>query len=162
MNTTTCDSCGFGRLPGTACPNPNCSTNKTTPRRGLRLVLGLLALLVVLAGCTGTSADTVSRNLSTDADEFKVERQIVLIDTQTNEALTSITGLCSLERDTDLVVTCRKAPGEYEKHYFGLRGMQVTYVSTQLRTLNVDRYQTKIVFRPKAYVPDFDLSVSEQ
>ena len=156
----TCGTCGTGRKPGQPCPNPDCSTNKPY----LRLALGLLTLLALalLAGCTGTSADTVSRNLSTDADEFKVERQIVLIDTQTNEALTSITGLCSLERDTDLVVTCRKAPGEYEKHYFGLRGMQVTYVSTQLRTLNVDRYETKIVFRPKAYVPDFDLSVSEQ
>jgi hypothetical protein len=123
------------------------------------LVIAALALLA-LAGC-GSSADTVSRNLSTEADEFRVERKIVGINTETDTVLFEITGLCSITRDGDLVVVCRKGPNEYEKHYLGL-SPQTTFISTQLRTLDVDRYSTKIVFRPTTIVPDFDLSVGEQ
>lgn len=122
---------------------------------------GLVALVAlgVLVGC-GSSADTVSRNLSTEADEFRVERKIVAINGITDQVLFEITGLCSITRDGDLVVVCRKGPNEYEKHYVGL-SQNVTFISTQLRTLDVDRYQTKIVFRPTTIVPDFDLSVGE-
>jgi hypothetical protein len=28
MATTTCPDCGFGRLPGSACPNADCPSNK--------------------------------------------------------------------------------------------------------------------------------------
>jgi hypothetical protein len=115
---------------------------------------------VALAGC-GSSADTVSDNLSQEADEFRVERKIVAINGITDQVLFEITGLCSIMRDGDLVVVCRKGPNEYEKHYVGL-SQNVTFVSTQLRTMDVDRYQTKVVFRPTSIVPDYDLSVAEQ
>lgn len=128
-----------------------------------RIVAALVAVfaLVGLVGCTGSSAQTVSENLSKEADEFKVERKIVAVNTRTSEVLFEITGMCSITRDGDLVVTCRKGPNEYEKHYVGL-STDTTFISTQLRTLDVDRYQTKIVFRPTSILPDFDLSVSEQ
>lgn len=118
------------------------------------------AATTALTACSGSSADTVSRNLSTEADEFRVERKIVAVNTHTDTVLFEVIGLCSITRDQDLVVTCRKGPNEYEKHYIG-RSYDTTYISTQLRTLNVDRYQTKIVFRPTSIVPDFDLSVGE-
>ena len=91
-------------------------------------------------------------------EAVKVERKIVAINGITDQVLFEITGLCSITRDGDLVVVCRKGPNEYEKHYVGL-SQNVTFISTQLRTLDVDRYQTKIVFRPTSIVPDYDLSV---
>jgi len=124
------------------------------------LIATLVAMAALTAAC-GSSADSVSKNLSTEADEFKVERKIVAINGITDVVLFEITGLCSIQRDGDLVVVCRKGPNEYEKHYVGL-SQNVTFISTQLRTLNVDRYQTKIIFRPTSVIPDFDLSVSEK
>lgn len=133
-------------------------TMSLTKKIATAAIVGLSALAVV--GC-GTSADTVSRNLSTEADEFKVERKIVAINGITDQVLFEITGLCSITRDGDLVVICREGPNEYRKHMVGL-SQNVTFISTQLRSLDVDRYQTKIVFRPTSIVPDFDLSVSAQ
>jgi hypothetical protein len=131
------------------------------PRKML-LVLAALVMMVGLgASACGSSADTVSKNLSTEADEFKVERKIVGVNTETDTVLFEITGLCSITRDGDLVVICREGPDEYKKHYLGLSA-QTTFISTQLRTLDVSRYHTTIVWRPTSIIPDVDLSVAEQ
>jgi hypothetical protein len=124
------------------------------------LVAGILVALAALAGCT-SDAETVSRNLSTEADQFNVERKIVAVSTETDTVLFEVTGLCSITRDGDLVIICREGPDQYVKHFVGL-GSQVAWISTQLRTLDVDRYRTKVVFKPTSIVPDVDLSVGQR
>ncbi len=118
-----------------------------------------VALAATLVGCS-TAADTVSRNLSTEADNFQVERLIVGINGITDEVLFSVQGRCSITRDGDLVVICKEGPDQYKKHYVGL-SQNVTFVSTQLEPVDVDAYRTKIILRPTTIVPDFDLSVGE-
>lgn len=125
------------------------------------IVLAALAGGAVLAACTSTSADTVNRNLSTEADEFNVVRKIVAVNTRTDTVLFEVTGRCSMTRDGDLVLTCREGPDQYKRHYIG-SATDVAWTAIQLESVDVDRYQTKILFRPTSVIPDVDLSVGER
>lgn len=124
------------------------------------VVLAVTALLA--AGCT-SDADTVSRNLSTEADQFKVVRKIVVTNTFNGEVLWEATGRCSIniDRPDVLVLTCREDADAYKKHYLSTGG-QVSWASTQLDAVDVSRYHTTIVFKPQAIVPNVDISVGQQ
>ena len=121
--------------------------------------LGAVAALA-LVGCS-SDAYKASTNLSTAADNFEVQRMIVGVNGITDEVLFSVEGRCSMERDGDLVVTCKHGEGDYRKHYLGLSD-NVTYVSTQLEGVDVSVYHTRIILKPQNILPDFDLSVSKK
>lgn len=115
------------------------------------LVLGVLTL----TGCT--SAETVSYNLSREADEFKVKRRITFINLRTNDYLFSITGNCSIQGgsgdlNSELELVCRIGEDKYQKHFLYLAN-ETTYVIEQLEYNDVSRYDYEIVFRPKAIIP---------
>jgi hypothetical protein len=124
------------------------------------LAAGSVALVAGLSACT-SDADVASRNLSTAADNFEVERLIVGINGITDQVLFSVQGRCSITRDGDLVVICKEGPNEYKKHMLGL-SQNVTFVSTQLNAVDVDVYRTRIILKPTNIVPDFDMSVGKQ
>ena len=68
-----------------------------------------IAAAFALAACT-TTADTASRNISYDSDNFKVMRRIVFVNGITDKYLLSIEGLCSITKDKEdnqLEVTCK-------------------------------------------------------
>ena len=116
------------------------------------VIIGLLILL--LTGCT-TSADTVSHNISREADEFKVKRRIVFINLRSDTYLFSITGTCSIETDSadnQLEVICRIGEDKYQKHFLRLSN-ETTYTVEQLEYSDVSRYDYEIVFRPEAIIP---------
>lgn len=130
-----------------------------------KLVLGVVILAVLaLAGCGGTNADTVSKNISTECDQFHCLRQIVLVNGITDKTEFQVTGLCSINTTHNLVVTC-KEPGPnghpvFKKHYLGLSNNTI-WTSVQLQSLQVSQYRTKIVFRPTSIVPDLDLATGD-
>lgn len=126
-----------------------------------RIAAVLAAAAVVLTGCTSTAADTASRNTSTAADNFEVERLIVGINGITGDVLFSVQGRCSIQRDGDLVVICKEGPDRFKKHLMGL-SQNVTFISTQLEPIDVSVYNTRIILRPESLVPNFDLSVGMQ
>lgn len=130
------------------------------PRRVLAAFLVLAALTLVSAGACTSAADTASRNVSTAADNFEVNRLIVGINLRTGENLFSVEGACSITRDGDLVVICKVGanPDAFKKHYFGL-AEGVTYVSTQLGPVEASQYRTRIILRPTTILPDFDLEL---
>lgn len=118
-----------------------------------------IAAVVLSTGCS--AAERTSHNLSVAADNFEVQRMIVGINGITDEVLFSVEGRCSILRDGDLVVTCKHGPDDYRKHYVGLSD-NVTFISTQLESADVSEYYTRIILRPQALLPDFDLSVGER
>ena len=125
----------------------------------LLVALGAVALLA--AGCS-SQADTASRNLSTAADNFEVQRRIVFVNGITDNYLLEVEGRCSLGNyDTDkrMSVTCRTGPDAYIKHFVGLSD-NVTFVAEQLESLDVSVYRTRVIFRPTTIVPAFELDVS--
>lgn len=132
----------------------------------MRIKRGIAAAalaLVAVFGVTACDSDATvaSRNLSTAADNFEVERLIVGINGITDQVLFSVQGRCSITRDGDLVVICKEGPDQYKKHYLGL-SHNVTFVSTQLEPVDVSVYHTRIILKPQNIVPNFDLSIGNQ
>jgi len=117
--------------------------------------------LLALAACT-SEADTVSENISTDADNFKIERQIVFYNGITGDYLLEIQGRCSIgnnDRAGEVTITCKTGPDQYKKHFLGLSD-NVTYFAEQLRPAREDAYHYKVVFRPEEILPDIDTQTS--
>ncbi len=114
------------------------------------------AAAVLIAGC-GSNADTVSTNISKEAEKFNVQRHIVGINGITDKILFEVEGRCSLEFPPGrLDVVCKHGPDDYRKHNIGLSD-NVTYVNVQTKGLDVSEYRTKIILRPESILPDFDL-----
>lgn len=135
------------------------------PKR-ISIILATIAVALtgVITGCK-SSADTVSDNLSKDAEKFNVQRKIVGINGITDKVLFEVDGRCSLENgDTMsdvLDVICKHGPNDYRKHYIGLSD-NVTFISTQTKGLDESEYRTKIVLKPENLVPDLDLVTGER
>lgn len=123
--------------------------------------VGVIAAVGLFLASCSSDADKASYNVSVAAENFEVNRLIVGINGVTDEVLFSVEGRCSIERDGDLVVTCKEGPDEYKKHYLGLSD-NVTYVSTQLEPIDVSVYHTRIILKPENIVPNFDLSTGVQ
>jgi len=125
----------------------------------MKTLLGTTALLtlpLLLTGCD-TDATIASRNLSKAADMFEINRRIVFYNGITDSYLLTIEGRCSIHPTTSqLEVTCKTSPTTYKKHFLGISD-NVTYFAEQLEASNVDVYQYKVIFKPKAILPDIDL-----
>lgn len=130
-----------------------------TIKTGACVALTLTA--AVAAGC-GSNADTVSKNISKEAEKFNVQRHIVGLNGITDKVLFEVEGKCSIEMpDGRLEVICKHGPDDYRKHYIGLSD-NVTFINVQTKGIDVSEYRTKIIIRPEAIVPDFDLVTGEQ
>lgn len=119
------------------------------------IILILFIIALFLSGCD--SADTVSRNISKEADEFKVKRRITFINLRSNEYLFTITGNCSIKggsqnSNSELEVICKIGDNKYQKHLLYI-AQETTYVIEQLEYSDVSRYDYEIIFRPEAIIP---------
>jgi len=126
-----------------------------------RKTIASLALLAT-AGLTLTAcssdADVASSNLSRDADNFKINRRIVMFNGITDKYLMVIEGLCSIETDAEdaqLEVTCKVGDGQYKKHFLGLSD-NVSYFVEQGEPASVSVTQYKVIFKPSTILPDVD------
>lgn len=119
-----------------------------------------IAAALSLAACN--AADTASRNISYESDNFKVMRRIVFVNGITDKYLLSIEGLCSITKDKEdnqLEVACKTDENEYKKHYLGISD-NVTYFVEQMEGSDVDTFHYKVAFRPETLLPDIDLQTS--
>ena len=119
-----------------------------------------VAAALSLGACN--AADTASRNISYESDNFKVMRRIVFVNGITDKYLLSIEGLCSITKDKEdnqLEVTCKTGDSEYKKHYLGISD-NVTYFVEQMDGSDVDTFHYKVAFRPEELLPDIDLQTS--
>jgi hypothetical protein len=123
-------------------------------KKKIVLILMVVSLVMVIAGCS-TEAEKVSYNLSQEADNFNVARQLTVIDCITGDVLFQMTGRISIKADTSdkqLEVTVEDENGNYQKHFVGLSD-NVTYVVEQLRSKGVDRYKYTLNYNPKMWIP---------
>lgn len=126
-------------------------------KRIIKLIVLILILAFITIFCTTgcSDAETVSYNLSKEADSFQIKRRITFINLRSDEYLFSITGCCSIQEDhTDnqLEVTCKVGDNKYQKHFLK-ETTEVTYVVEQLDYSEVSKYDYEIIFRPEAIVP---------
>ncbi len=118
---------------------------------------------LVLFGCS-RDADVASRNLSTEADMFKLNRRVVFYNGITDTYMLCIEGLCSIKADTNdkqLEVTCKTGPNTFKKHFLGLSD-NVSYFIEQLDAANVNVYRYKVIFKPEIILPDITFKHSKQ
>lgn len=117
-----------------------------------------VALLTALAGCS-SDADTASRNLSTAADHFEVQRKIVFYNGITGETMLLIEGRCSIgneDRAGEVSITCKTGPKTFTKDFLGLSD-NVTYFAHQLEGKEVSPYYHRVILKPQGIIPDFDV-----
>lgn len=115
----------------------------------------LIALItgVLLTGCT--QAERVSYNLSQEADNFNVVRQLTVINCIEGDVLFQMTGKMSITADTEdkqLEVIVENENGTYKKHFVGLSD-NVTYVVEDLDVNNVSKYKYTLNYNPKMWIP---------
>ena len=110
---------------------------------------------VVFTGCQ-TEAEKVSYNLSKEADNFNVVRQLTVINCIEGDVIFRMTGKLSIVADTadnQLEVTVEDN-GTYVKHFIGLSD-NVTYVVEDLNlgANDVSKYRYTLNFNPNMWIP---------
>lgn len=117
------------------------------------LAVGLMATM--LTGCQ-TEAQRVSYNLSQEADNFNIVRQLTVINCIEGDVLFQMTGRMSITADTadnqlEIIV---EDDGTYVKHFVGLSD-NVAYVVEDLNLGDnaVSKYKYTLNFNPKMWIP---------
>lgn len=118
------------------------------------LFTAILSLLLLTAGCQ-READKASYNLSLEADNFNVVRQLTVINCIQGDVLFQMTGKLSITADTtdnQLEVIVEDEYGNYQKHFVGLSD-NVTYTVEQVSAKDVDKYKYTLNFNPNMWLP---------
>lgn len=117
------------------------------------LSVGLMATM--LTGCS-TEAERVSYNLSQQADNFNVVRQLTVINCIEGDVLFQMSGKMSITADTadNQLEVIVEDNGTYVKHFIGLSD-NVTYVIEDLNLGDnaVSKYQYTLNFNPNMWIP---------
>lgn len=127
-----------------------------------KIIISLIALAALaLTGCT-SDADRVNENLSTDAEQFNVQRTIVFYNGITESYIAVVEGRCSIERNERwMQAVCKVGPDQYTRDEVGLSD-NVTYFVLQTKPVDANNYRKKIVLKPGNALPDFDVEVGPQ
>ena len=119
------------------------------------LMIVLVLMVCVLTGCE-TEAQRVSYNLSQQADNFNIVRQLTVINCIGGDVLFQMTGKMSITADTadhqlEIIV---EDGGTYVKHFVGLSD-NVTYVVEDLNLgqNEVSKYKYTLNFNPNMWIP---------
>lgn len=123
-----------------------------------KIVSAIFAVALSLATFTGceTEAQRVSYNLSQQADNFNIVRQLTVINCIEGDVLFQMTGKMSITADTadnqlEIIV---EDNGTYVKHFVGLSD-NVTYVVEDLNlgANEVNKYKYTLNFNPNMWIP---------
>lgn len=120
----------------------------------IAITLAIILALTMFTGCE-TQADKVSHNLSLEADNFNVVRQLTVINCLQGDVLFQMTGKFSITADTadnQLEVIVELENGTYKKHFIGLSD-NVTYVVEDVTGNAVNNYKYTLNFNPKMWLP---------
>ena len=111
------------------------------------IIMMLVAAMFALSACR--QADTVRHNLKREADDFNIRRRITVLNTRTDTPMMQITGLLSIDVDSDgdLNITIEKEPNEFILNYAHL-SQDTTYIVEQIETKDVNKYAYEIKFYP--------------
>lgn len=124
-------------------------------KRRILVILVAVLFLMLLGGC-GTQAARVSYNLTQEADNFNIVRQLTVINCLEGDVLFQMTGKMAITADTadnqlEIIV---EEDGAYVKHFVGLSD-NVTYVIEDLNVgeNDVSNYKYTLNFNPDMWIP---------
>jgi len=113
----------------------------------------VLCMVLCLTGCS--QAERASYNVSKQADNFNVLRQLTAINNMTNDTILQMTGKFSItvdSADNQLEVIVENDDGSYSKHFVGLNDM-TTYTIVDLENNYVNPYKFTLNFNPDMWIP---------
>lgn len=118
------------------------------------LLVGLIVLIALLVGCAQRESEMVSYNLSLEADNFNVVRQLTAINNITGDVMFQMTGKMTIKADTadgqlEIVV---EDDGIYRKHFIGLNEV-TSYVVEDISGGDVNKYKYTLNYNPKMWIP---------
>lgn len=129
------------------------------------LILGIALAAVAMTtigGCAGdTDAEVASENLSKAAEQFEVDRKVVVYNGITDKVKLEVEGPCNIEDERiQLEITCAisgvgTSDAKFVKNFAGLSD-NTGYWVEQLHPIGVSTTQYRVIFKPEAIVPDFD------
>lgn len=134
--------------------------NKT--KKVLATAITAAAAVAGLSACS-SSADVVSHNLSKEADQFKVWRQVVLYNGITDKYIVEIDGYCSLGNNDPrdkISVTCKVDNNDNTDSYVKdiyTRSDNTIVISHQVKAIHVNPNRYKVVLKPETVIPDIDV-----
>lgn len=122
-----------------------------------KIIASITGVTIVTASLTGcTEAERVSYNLSKQADNFNVVRQLTVINCIEGDVLFQMTGKLSITADSadNQLEIIAEENDTYVKHIVGLSD-NVTYVVEDLNlgANEVDKYQYTLNFNPDMWLP---------
>lgn len=124
-------------------------------KKRLMVILMAVTMLMSVAGCS-TEAERVSYNLSQQADNFNVVRQLTVINCIEGDVLFQMSGKMSITADRadnqlEIIV---EDNGTYVKHFVGLSD-NVTYVVEDLNlgANAVSKHKYTLNFNPNMWIP---------
>lgn len=126
-----------------------------------KILVTLFIMCMIVSTLTGceTEAQRVSYNLSQQADNFNIVRQLTVINCIEGDVLFQMTGKMSITADTydnqlEIIV---EDNGTYVKHFVGLSD-NVTYVVEDLNLGDnaVSKYKYTLNFNPDMWIPNVE------
>ena len=123
------------------------------------VVILALCLALSLVGCA--EAQRVSYNVSKEADNFNICREIIVINVRDEKVLYTLTGFFSLQNEgnDELVVISEIGNGQYKKDFIYLNEY-TTYVCTDLTGAKVDKYHYELNILPEM-IPGFTFTFND-
>lgn len=121
----------------------------------------IIAILTVVMAAVGlvacSEASRVESNLTKEADNFNVVRELTVINCLQGDVLFQMTGKMSIEADVDdnqLEIVVENDDGNYTKHFVGLSD-NVTYTIEDLNlgSNDVEKYKYTLNFNPEMWLP---------
>ena len=121
-----------------------------------KIIIIVIAIIMIFTFTACTEADRVSYNLSKQADNFNIVRQLTVINCIEGDVLFQMTGKLSIYADStanQLEITVED-DGTYVKHFVGLSD-NVTYVVEDLNlgANEVNKYKYTLNFNPNMWIP---------
>ena len=120
-------------------------------------VIAMVVLAIgMLVGCE-TEVSRVEYNLTHEADNFNIVRQLTVINCLQGDVLFQMTGKMSITADVDdnqLEIIVENDDGNYTKHFVGLSD-NVTYTIEDLNLgkNDVEKYKYTLNFNPNMWLP---------
>jgi hypothetical protein len=132
----------------------------------ITLLAVVLGVVLLSAGACEDDADTVNHNITKAADNFEVQRRIVVFNGITDKYLLVIEGACSInDEGKQLEVLCKVSDGDgpdsYKKSFAGLSD-NVSYFIEQGEPVEASAYHYRVTFKPQAIIPDVDFRGSSE
>lgn len=120
-----------------------------------KVLISLLVSISVIGMVGCTEADTVSTNISKEADNFNVTRRLVVINGRTDTIIFSLVGNFSItvdQEENQLEVIAEVRDGVYRKHFIGLSD-EIQYFVEDVGDNEVSKYSYEVEFMPEKVIP---------